>query len=653
MLVQKYGKITVFGPHPLERDDEGHLKYHMADIFPSYSSMIVGTGLHVSLAMDFIAKLGNKRGRELDEKEQQAVCEDLVALIMRGDHVLIRSIPDNMEKCFRAAELLEEVVPTEMIRFTGRRDPKVREAFKLRGECWKMTPRYFTAEEIIKQINLSKVSVGTKNCYYYKVESGGRLITFANFAAIAESISDFQEFKDRINEVVDLHKRRNEQFVRELDFFKVDRRVFDFSLSEKLAKYLNSCKSWGKAQKTKANKLFLAALENFKAAIPPEFQCDDPHNPVWRNYVYSELNEIPPTEESMLGISGEFNMNIRWLPGYRIRNGRVEMDPHVEEPVARLLEDFFRLYGPLEYINLGRLMRSQSTKRAAGSYREVFIAVLKQKNSETEQIRILRKVMRNILYFLNRGHSLERAKQLAEGYLEYTFDRREILSLLGVNTPVVGYLSRKEGLPGIGTVPVTFFDRPYIDGLATDKVSDYYYEHEGFVRAQADLLGYEAGLNLIIGRVDPDTGAVYFGDGDEMLQFGDDWFEPTGLVLADFTGTFADVISPLEKFIPYYADYVIDMLFKVKVKGLGREGLLEIGGIFIEAMKKRIVQTRQMFSGQSEVRGMIDDLVARRDEDVNPVKVKWEKTLQRLQNLNADDFIKRFQDDVRRKLGFY
>lgn len=128
MLVQKYGKITVFGPHPLERDDEGHLKYHMADIFPSYSSMIVGTGLHVSLAMDFIAKLGNKRGRELDEKEQQAVCEDLVALIMRGDHVLIRSIPDNMEKCFRAAELLEEVVPTEMIRFTGRRDPKVREA---------------------------------------------------------------------------------------------------------------------------------------------------------------------------------------------------------------------------------------------------------------------------------------------------------------------------------------------------------------------------------------------------------------------------------------------------------------------------------------------------------------------------------------------
>jgi len=60
-----------------------------------------------------------------------------------------------------------------------------------------------------------------------------------------------------------------------------------------------------------------------------------------------------------------------------------------------------------------------------------------------------------------------------------------------------------------------------------------------------------------------------------------------------------------------------------------------------------------MFSGQSELRQMIGDLVARRDEDVNPVKVKWEKTLQRLQNLNADDFIERFQDDVRRKLGFY
>jgi len=653
MRMKKCGKLTLYGPHPLERDGEGRLKYHMADVFPSYSSMIVGTGLHISLALDLIAELGRKQGRELDEKEQKAICEDLVALIIRGDHVLIRSIPENMEKCFRTAELLEEVVPREMVRFTGRRDPKVREAFKLRGESWKMTPRYFTMEEIIKQINLSTISVGTQNCYYYKVESGGRLITYEKFADIAESISDFHQFKARIEEVIDLYKRRNKQFVRELDFFKVDREIFDFSLIEKLAEYLNRCKGWGKAQKTKAKKLFLAALDNLKTAIPPEFQCDDPKNPLWRNYIYSELNEIPPTEESILGISCEFNMNIRWLPGCRIKNGRVEMDPHVEEQTARLLEDFFRLYGHLEYINLGRLMRSQSTKRAAGSYREVFIAVLKQKDSATEQIRILRKVMRNVIYFLNHGHSLERAKQLAEGYLEYTFDRREILSLLGVNTPIVGYLSRKEHLPGIGTVPVTFFNRPYIDGLATDKVSDYYYENDGFVRAQAELLGYEAGLNLIIGRVDPNTGAVYFGDGDELLQFADDRFKPIGLVLADYTGAFADVISPLEKFIPHYADYVVDMLSRVKVKGLGRKGLLEIGWIFAEAMKKRIVRTREMLSGQSEVSRIISDLAASRNEDVNPVRIKWEKTLQRLEHLNVDDFMASFQAEVRRKLGFY
>ena len=653
MQPQKYGKLTLYGPHPLEQDDEGHLKYHMADVFPGYWSMIVGNGLHISLAMDFIEQLGKKRGRELDDKEQQAICEDLVALIMRGDHVMIRSIPDNMEKCFRTADLLEEVVPAEMIRFTGRRDSKVREAFKLRGESWKMTPRYFTVEEIIKQINLSKVTVGTKNCYYYKVESGGRLITFATFAAVAESVSDFKEFKARINEVVDLYQRKNKLFVRELDFFNVDHAVFDFSLIQKLAEYVNSLKVWGKAQRKKADGLFLAALENFKSAVPPEFQYDDPNNPVWRNYFYSELNEIPPTEESMLGISGEFNMNIRWLPGCRIRNGRVDMDPHVEEPVRRLIEEFSRLYGALEYINLGRLMRSQSTKRAAGSYREVFIAVLKQKHGETEQIRILRKVMRNVLYYLNRGHSMEKAKQLAEGYLEYTFDRREILSLLGVNTPAVGHLSRKEDLPGIGTVPVAFFDRPYIDGLATDKVSNFYYEHEGFVRAQAGLLGYEAGLNLLIGRVDPDTGSVFFGDGDELLQFGNNRFEPTGLVLADFTGTFADVISPLEKFIPYYADYLVDMLSRVKVKGLGREGLLEVGEIFIEAMRKRILGTREILSGSSRAGRMIDELVASRDDEVNPVRLKWEKTRQRLQNLNMDDFIELFRSDVRRKLRFY
>jgi len=652
MQESRFGKLTLYGPHPLERDSQGHLKNPMADIFPSFESMIVGSGLHVTLANEFLSELEKKRGSPLSEREQEKVYEDLVALVLRGNHVVIRSMPENMEQCFRAAELLEEIVPSEVIRFTGSRDPKVREAFKLRGECWKMTPEYFTYEEIIRQIRLSLVSVNTENRYYYKMESGGRLVTYQQFSAIRESLADFAVFKRRIFEVLDLYRRRNKQFVRELDFFMVDPEKFDISLLEKLAEYLENCKHWGEKEQKKAEELFEAVLANFRKSVAPDFLEDDPKNPVWRTYMYSELNDIPPTEESILGVSDEFNMNIRWVPGCRITNGRKVLDPHVEEPVAKLLDEFFRFYGELDYINLGRVMRSQNTKRAAGSYREVYIVVLKQKNTQVEQIRFLRKVRRDTLYYLNLGHPLEKAQRLAEGYLQYTLDRREILSLLGVNTPPLNRMSRTEELPGIGSIHVYFFDRPYIHGLATDKISSYYYEHEGFVRAQAALMGDEAGLNLIIGRSDPDTGDVFFGDGDEMLLFGEDKFVPTGLVLSDFTGTFADVVSPLEKFLPFYVDYIVDMLSKVRIEGFDLEDKHEVAEIFIEAMKKRIIRTRELLEVQGSVAEKIQKLVAERQSEYNPIRIKWEMNLERLKNLDLDAFINRLRAAVETKIGY-
>ncbi|HUU28426.1 MAG TPA: hypothetical protein VM123_11490 [archaeon] len=652
MEIRKFGRLTLYGPHPLERDSDGHLKYPMGVIFPAYESMILESGLHVTLAFDFITEIGGQRGSPLNEEEESKVYEDLVALVLRGNHVVIRSIPENMNQCFRAAELLEEVVPADMIRFTGRRDPNVREAFKLRGESWKIAPRYFTVEEINKQIKLSQVSVKTKNRYYYKMESGGRLMSYQQFTSIRESLVNLSEFKNRICEVVELYKRRNKQFVRELDFFMVDHEKFDFPLIQKLADYLKTCKSWGDAERKTANELYEAALFNFKNATSPDFLCDDPNNPLWRNYIYSELNDIPPTEESILGMSGEFNMNIQWVPGCHILDGRMLMDPNVEEPIAKLLEDFSRFYGQLDYINLGRVMRSQSRKRAEYSYREVYIAVLKQSTSSVEQIRMLRKVRRNTLYYLNRGFSLDKAQRLTEGYLQYTQDRGNILTFLGVNTPPLHRVSRPEELPGIGTVTIVFFDRPYIRGLATDKVPDYYYEHEDFVTAQAALLGEAAGLNLIVGRSDMDTGDAYFGDGDEMLQFEPGSYLPQGLVLADFTGAFADVVSPLEKFLPFYVSYLADMLARVQVKGMDAKEILATCDIFIEAMKKSIAKSKEMLSEGGAVGEMIGKIVADRDVEINPIRIKWEKTLRRLHNFKLEAFFNKMRGDLCRKLSY-
>lgn len=652
MKVTTYDKLTLYGPHPLERNSRGELKYHMGDIFPGLSSMIVGQGLHVTLAMDFIEEYQRASGVSLDEERQQEIFDDLVALISRGEHVMVRSIPDDMDRCFRAGELLREVVPSEMIRFTGRRDPKVREAFKLRGESWKMTPRYFTVQEVIDQIRLSMVSVGTANRYYYKLESGGRLVTPQKFAGIRDSIDSRDEFRERVLEIVDLYQRRNNNYVRELDFFAVDEDKFDFSLFEELAGYLKRCRKWGAQQKDKAARLFDIALENLRASVPPALHHDDPNNPSWRNEMYAELSEIPPTEEAMLGISEEFNMNIRWLPGCRIIRGEVIKDEHIESTASQLLDDFIRQYGELEYINLGRLMRSQSTKRAAGTYREVLIAVLKQKDQKHEQIRILRKVFRNVLYYLNRGHELDEARRLADGYLEYTFDRREILSLLGADTPVVTHLKREEDLPGIGVVPVTYFNRPYIQGLATDKITYDYYRHKGFVNAQAELLGGEAALNIFVGRCESDSGIVYFGDGDELLQFGGgDSMVPSSIVLADFTGTFADVISPLDTFIPQYMDYLEGMLKRVIVQGWGPAEKLALAEVFIRALQERLYALKEMVAEGGDVRTRIDELAESRDPGLNPVKMKWERSRERLEQTDIEEFVRKMREDIRGRLN--
>jgi hypothetical protein len=650
MEQRQFGRLKLYGPHPLDRDSDGHLRYPMSAVFPAYETMIVGSGLHVNLAFDFITALGEERGHPLNEEEQFKIYEDLVALILRGNHVVIRSNPDNMEHSFLAAELLEEIIPADMIRFTGRRDPKVRQAFKLRGGSWKMAPRFFTMEEVKKQIKLSLVSVGTLNRYYYKMESGGRLMTYQQFANIRDSLVNFQEFKSRICEVVDLYCRRNKQFVRELDFFMINHEKFDIAPMVKLSDYLKNCTSWGDEERKQAAYLYDDALSCFRNAVAPDFLRDDPENPLWRTYIYSELNDIPPTEESILGMSDEFKMNINWLPGCRIIEGRVVMDRQTEEPVVKLLEDFFRFYGQLDYINLGRVMQSQNPKRAAVRYREVFIAVLKQKDSEVEQIRILRKARRDTPYYLNRGFSLAQAKRLAGGYIQYTVDRREILSLLGVNTPPINYLSRPEEIPGIGLVNVGFFDRSYIKGLATDKIPDYYYENKNFVIAKSALLGEQAGLNLIVGRSDPDTGEIFFGDGDEILIFENDNHVPKNLVLADFTGAFADVAHPLGKFIPFYVRYISGMLARIRVEGMNKQGKIEVGNLFIESMRKRIERTREMLNAQSTVRGMIAEMLRDREVEVNPIMIKWEKALRRLHDLKLESFIDKMREELYRTM---
>ena len=112
------------------------------------------------------------------------------------------------------------------------------------------------------------------------------------------------------------------------------------------------------------------------------------------------------------------------------------------------------------------------------------------------------------------------------------------------------------------------------------------------------------------------------------------------------------MVSPLEKFLPFYVDYIVDMLSKVRIEGFDLEDKHEVAEIFIEAMKKRIIRTRELLEVEGSVAEKIQKLVAERQSEYNPIRIKWEMNLERLKNLDLDAFINRLRAAVETKIGY-
>ena len=73
--------------------------------------------------------------------------------------------------------------------------------------------------------------------------------------------------------------------------------------------------------------------------------------------------------------------------------------------------------------------------------------------------------------------------------------------------------------------------------------------------------------------------------------------------------------------------------------------------IFIDSMKRRIDLTCQLLFSGGAIRERIDDMIADRDEQVNPVRIKWNKTMERLHKVPLDSFIEQFRSETYRQLN--
>jgi len=564
------GRIKVLGDDPFAKGVNGRLKSRIATAFPWSSTLVTIPGIHATQRRAYLDFLNEHRQTEalapLSSQEETVEWQSAVDLIVDDGAILIRPDPDNMPLAFQADAMLQELVSKNRIKFLGVLNEKVRQAIKERGEWWRISPLPRSAVEMRAMIEGSRMALGGREIYYYSQSTGVRFLTCGQFAGLGNL--DDASLCNHLEEIRNFSAQVRPQGDPEIAFFatgpsfgRADFAGLDF-------RALDSGQLRG---------LFASLSEKFTGAVPPGLRDDNVENAEWRNRMVAALvgrQDETLSEQTLLALSPEFFMQIEWLPGGCIEDGELMLDSIVEEAaqgndeeLKRLCDEkpqkfilnFVREYGDLEHVNVGRVIGSLSRRPALYGRRDVYIAVLKQRDVDREIATIIRMQKWGVREHLDLGRQLVEAMIRSEEYTEYILDRRLGCRQLGMNLPlrVVAKRISERYFPRYGdgfVIWSPYFERDYIRGIATDKLPHYRLENPEFASRCARLLGRAAAPNVIVGRSDQGGGPL-FDDGDEVL-IEDAEGMPIDIIVADHTGTFNDYLSPLQALAKEYASPV-------------------------------------------------------------------------------------------------
>ncbi len=637
--------VWIIGEHPLAKNEKGELYSRIATVFPHGNAVVTLPGIHATQRIAYLEALNAKRAAEgcrpLSEQEENDELESGVDLIMEGDNILIRPDPDNMGLAFMAEELLQTFVPKYQIKFLFVLDARVREAIKKQGECWRISPLPRSQGEMKQMVEMSKIGIGGLEIYYYNKATGTRWLTYENFSELGNL--DDGELRKHLVEIKTYASVGNRRGTAEIAFFMADQNF----AAESFARYSLPSLD-GQSLRNAFEELRVA----FREAVKPEFRHDDVNNPEWRRAMFSTLvaqvNEVLP-EETLLGLSPEFFMQIEWLPGGRIEDGELIFDPifdedgkggnseeiaHLRDEKARgFIFNFIREYGDLEYVNIGRVTHSLSHRPTALGRRDVYIAEIKQRGYRKEIVHIIRMQKWGMREHLDEGKNLLEALVESEEYTEYILDRRLGCRQLGMHLPSwitakrisERYNGSQKSLNGI-SIWSPYFERDYIAGVATDKMAGARLENEVYALRFAQLLGMTAAPNLIVGRVDL-VGKVIFDDGDEVMVEDPDGM-PMGIVVADHTGTFNDYRTDLANFAATYAGPVNRRIHHVaNPKAFSQ--------VYVDAFEERFVAIQNEYRKRQRA---FDTLFKHRPRhEGGSFAYRWEQVLARLNRTDAKE----------------
>lgn len=644
--------VRIIGDHPLAKDANGKMRSRIGTVFPAQRTIVTLPGIHATQRMAFLEQLNRERVAEglspLSRYEESELWDNSVDLILEPDAIQIRPNPANMRLAFQADEVLQELVSKHRIQFLYVLNQQVRDAIKQRGETWRINPLPKSGAEMRRMISTSRIGIGGRELYYYSKAAGTRFVTYDEFERLGAL--DDAELQRYLIEIAQYSAGTNLHGNPEVAFFMVGKR---FGKTEW------GCYDFRTLPADAVRPAYERLRQAFHDALRPEFLQDDLDNIEWRNHMCAALigqeEDVVP-EETLLGLSPEFFMQIEWLPGGRIEEGELifdcifeegrdhpELQRLCDEKARKFIFNLVREYGDLEYVNVGCVVGSLSHRPRPQGRRDVYIAQIKQRDSEKEIIRILRMQKWGIREHLDRGKSLLDAIIESEEYTEYILDRRLGCRQLGMNLPS-RVTSRKisERYQGYQTschgimIWSPYFERDYIHGIATDKMPHHKFTNERFVFEFARLLGAAAAPNMIVGRCDLAMN-VLFDDGDEVIV-EDATGMPCDLIVSDQTGTFVDYHRPLQGVASFYASPVNRRLeFVPDPETFAR--------IYLTAFLKRFFNIQREYRKR---RRAFDTLFKhRRRDEGGSFAYRWEKTLERLDHTDPREL----QDLICQKLG--
>jgi len=572
--------LHIIGDGPLAQDGSGKLLSRIGTLLVKDRVLITLPRMtHAQQRLHYLKLLGASRtAQDRPPPTEEDISEDAVDLIMEGVSVLIREDgPSRMDLAFEADELLQTIVPKRRIRFLHARKKAVQEAIRLRGEYWRISPHPKKAEEVVAAIEQSKIALGGLPIYYYSPATGSRHLTLQAFRELGGLPPE--ALRQHLAEIQKYSVLRNRRYYHEVALFglKPDSgfgaeafQAYDFQS----AGAGHVC-AWHKA-----------LCEAFEDATEEELQHDDVKDDFWRNRMFACLvDERNDTlaEKLISGLPWEFFRQIEWLPGGRIENRELIFDPIFDDPkavanglcdtyVKGFIFNYVREFGDLECVNIGRLLPGLRNRPTEGAHR-AYIAEVKHCNVPETELRILRVQRMGVREYLaeDEKKDLLRAIIRTQDYSEYTLDRR--LGCWELDMPL-GERYEMHIIPDdyhwnekpedVSRIWVTYYERDFIEGLATDKVSKAHLANTAFALQLARLLGRAAAPNMVVGRMTADQSEVIFDHGDEMLRL-DEAGLPSEILVADHAGTFSDYTRPLTEtiFAEAYAQPVLSRLPKI------------------------------------------------------------------------------------------